>query len=166
MFIAGLCLFTYTCVYVEILSQKICSRQALWVTSAHLALMTLQNSTCTKWICLVTLQHCLIKMCHICSRRRELTEIDCVLCGKKKKDIVKKKSNKNNVTSRCECPDVSCCQPCKDDMKVRSVKNSNGIKPPYTYVWSIIIAIILLTLKKNLSLMEFSGLELDCLRNA
>lgn len=64
--------------------------------------------------------------------RRGLTEIDCVLCGKKKKDVVKKKSNKNNDTSRCECPDVSFCQPCKEDMKNRSFQHSNGIKMPYT----------------------------------
>ena len=46
--------------------------------------------------------------------RSGLTKIDCVLCGKTKKDIEKRK-NKNNENSssfRCECPDVSYSQPC------------------------------------------------------
>lgn len=66
--------------------------------------------------------------------RRGLTEVDCVLCGKKKKDIVKKKNTANQSTGRCECPDVSRCPPCSEDMRARSGKQSNGISPPYTYV--------------------------------
>lgn len=61
-----------------------------------------------------------------------LTEIDCVLCGKKKKDIVKKKDNSSRSNSRCACPDVSLCQPCKNDRLSRSERKVNGIKPPYT----------------------------------
>ena len=87
--------------------------------------------------------------------RRGLTEIDCVLCGKRKKDVIKKKvkSNANSARDRCDCPDVTRCQHCVDDMKARSKKSvsfwtisrsnskgreklqaehSNGIKPPYT----------------------------------
>ncbi|WAQ99645.1 hypothetical protein MAR_024018 [Mya arenaria] len=63
--------------------------------------------------------------------RRGLTELDCVLCGKKKKDIIRKKQT-NQSRNRCECPDVSCCQPCIDDMKARHGKGHNGTKPPYT----------------------------------
>ncbi|KAH3838852.1 hypothetical protein DPMN_112268 [Dreissena polymorpha] len=64
--------------------------------------------------------------------RRGLTEVDCVLCGKKKKDIVRKKNVANQSNNRCECPDVSTCQPCKDDRRARSGKSSNATKPPYT----------------------------------
>lgn len=65
--------------------------------------------------------------------RAGLTEIDCVLCGKRKKDVVKKKhkNNANNTSVRCECTDVSYCQPCKDDMKARSGPKTNGNKIPY-----------------------------------
>ena len=65
--------------------------------------------------------------------RAGLTEIDCVLCGKRKKDVVKKKhkNNANNSSVRCECTDVSYCQPCKDDMKARSGPKTNGNKIPY-----------------------------------
>ena len=70
---------------------------------------------------------------HYIHFRPGLTEIDCVLCGKRKKDVVKRKSknNENSSNVRCECPDVSYCQPCKDDMKVRSETKSNEIKLPY-----------------------------------
>ena len=69
----------------------------------------------------------------LCYFRSGLTEIDCVLCGKRKKDIVKRKhkNNENSPNFRCECPDVSYCQPCKEDLKERSIPQSNGNKVPY-----------------------------------
>ncbi|KAK3575937.1 hypothetical protein CHS0354_001140 [Potamilus streckersoni] len=64
--------------------------------------------------------------------RKGLTEVDCVLCGKKKKDIVAKSDGPASATDvRCQCPDVSWCQSCEEDLKPRETSNRIGMGQPY-----------------------------------
>lgn len=64
--------------------------------------------------------------------RQGLSEIDCVLCGKKKKQSARKKySDTADKDTWCQCPTVSKCHHCTSDMQSRDRKTSAGVKPPY-----------------------------------
>ena len=59
-------------------------------------------------------------------QRSDVTPEDCILCGKRKKEFVKILNNDDVKTARdlCECPDVTNCQACEEDIQTSHVNKS------------------------------------------